>query len=263
MEYFNGLKAEAVLVPAEFITQYMASVNGDYVKVYLWLLYNGSADIEKMADQLMLSEGDIRRAIRYWQDKGVLAGRKSAAKTAEQPAKELPEEEKKPQMRAAAMEVSGNTSLRERYRGTGCTEILNRLSADVEFAELMIIVQRYLSKILNEKETQLFAYLYDGLHLPVDVIDYMVAYAVDHDRAMDGRGNVNAGYFEKLGADWAEIGIRDVKAARRRTKQFEAKTAGIAGGPSGKNAPAENSTKTPRKDYNEMVVQEFLQNMGD
>jgi len=260
MEYLSALRTEAVLVPASFINEYMAGASGDYVKVYLWLLNNGSADIEKMADQLMLSEGDIRRAIRYWQEKGVLSGRR-IQKPAEMPgnvpaAAETAKAEKMP-VRAAAMEVSGHSSLRERYRGTECTEILFRLSRDTEFAELMIIVQRYLSKILDEKETQVFAYLYDGLHLPVDVLDYLVAYAVDHDHA-------NIRYIEKLGTDWAEVGIRTVDAAKRRTKQFENPA---ANGRKNSRTPAKNaaadSNAAPRKDYNEMVVQEFLQNMGD
>jgi len=263
MEYFNSLKTEDVIVPAEFIDTFMASANGDYVKVYLWLLKNGTADIEEMAERLQLTEGDVKRAIRYWQEKSVLGKRKEApAKEAVSIVKEVSARETSAKSAAMAAPTDA-ASLRERYRGTQCTEILTRLAGDTEFRDLLIIVQKYLSKILDERETQVFAYLYDGLHLPAEVLDYLVAYAVERDHA-------NIRYIEKLGTDWAQIGIRDVKAAKRRTKQFEETARSASGKPSPgtgvtKNASAKTGAgeTSPRTDYNELVMQELLQNMGD
>lgn len=273
MEFFSSLKTEDVIVPAEFIDQFMTSANGDYVKVYLWLLKNGNADIEEMADRLMLTEGDVKRAIRYWQDKSVLGRRKesSAAKNAavSEPAVKPAAGPETPsrtagnsgakglQDKAAAMEMPGDAAqLRECYRGTRCTEILSRLAEDADFRDLLIIVQKYLLKILDERETQVFAYLYDGLKLPAEVLDYLVAYAVEHDHA-------NIRYIEKLGTDWASVGVRDVKAAKRRTKQFEEAARTASKAPAAKNGGAGSEKSAPRTDYNELVMQELLRDMGD
>lgn len=239
MKLLNQLKTEAVVVPSEFITTYMGPANGDYVKVYLWLLNNGSAEIDEIADKLDLTERDVKRALKYWQDKEVI---KTPALTAMAAAEEKP-------------------VLREKYRGVEAAEIMNRLAGDNEFSELLMIVQKYLARTLNERDTQVLAYLYDGLHLSADVLDYLVAYCVDH-------GHTGIQYMEKLGVDWSEQGIRDVKAAKRRTKQFESSGKGrkaATGKLSGKEAAAEKNEaqKAPRTDYNQLVMDELIESMGD
>lgn len=234
-------------MPAEFITTYMGPANGDYVKVYLWLLNNGNAEIEEIADKLELTERDVKRALKYWQDRRVL----DAPVLSVRPAKSA-------QSSAAAMaEPDREPSLRDKYRGAGAAQIMNRLASDDEFTELLVIVQKYLARNLNEKDTQMLAYLYDGLHLSADVLDYLVAYCVDHE-------HTTPAYMEKLGTDWAEQGIRDVKAAKRRTKQFESaqgrKSASGRAKAAGDKKAAQGELRT---DYNQLVVNELLESIGD
>lgn len=63
------------IVENDFIDHYMVSANGEYVKVYLLLLrYQNIPDqlpaIPQMADLLENTEGDILRALKYWEKKG-------------------------------------------------------------------------------------------------------------------------------------------------------------------------------------------------
>ena len=62
-------------VANEFIDTYMAAANGEYVKVYLYVLRHQGADItiELIADALNHTESDVRRALYYWKKAGVLA----------------------------------------------------------------------------------------------------------------------------------------------------------------------------------------------
>ena len=158
------LKVDVTVVANEFIDKYMPEANGDYVKVYLYMLKNRESGIgiSEAAEKLHLTEGDLR----------------------------------------------------DRYKRADGKAVLNALGSDEEFSQLLFIVQKYRSKILSEREQEVLAYLYDGLKLPCDVIDYLVAYCVQ-------TGHNNMRYIEKTGLDWANIGIRDVGAARRRTEQFE------------------------------------------
>ena len=63
-------------VAHEFIDQYMAVANGEYVKVYLFVLRHQGEDItiERIADALDHTESDVRRALAYWEKLGILAG---------------------------------------------------------------------------------------------------------------------------------------------------------------------------------------------
>lgn len=238
------LAVQAALVPAAFITDFMPEAGGDYVKVYLYLLLDESGDTERIAEDLHLSEGDVRRAIRYWMEKGVLTETEDVMK------KEAPEKEIK---KKSTKEESD--SLRERYMSTEGTEILARLSEDPTFTELLFIVQKYRSKIMDERESEVFAYLYDGLKLPADVLDYLVAYAVEHEHN-------SIRYIEKLGTDWAKIGIRDVDAAKRRTKQFEEDAKKAASGRTARSGKSPAAGSDRHTDYNELVLKELIEDLG-
>lgn len=68
----------ATFVPNEFIDHYMAKAPGEYVKVYLYLLrclYDREAcfSFTDAACRLDSSESDIRRAISFWENTGLLS----------------------------------------------------------------------------------------------------------------------------------------------------------------------------------------------
>lgn len=62
-------------VAHEFIDEYMAGANGEYVKVYLFVLRHQGEEItiERIADALNHTESDVRRALVYWEKLGILA----------------------------------------------------------------------------------------------------------------------------------------------------------------------------------------------
>ncbi len=83
-------------VADEFIDQYMAAANGEYVKVYLYLLRHQSepVSVDAIADALNHTESDVRRALAYWEKAGVLlredllspdGGEKNAGTAADRP----------------------------------------------------------------------------------------------------------------------------------------------------------------------------------
>lgn len=74
MDMRNCLEINVTVVANEFIDRYMASANGEYVKVYLYLLrHQGEKqDIGAIADALNHTEADVRRALGYWSRQGVL-----------------------------------------------------------------------------------------------------------------------------------------------------------------------------------------------
>mgnify|MGYP000192393125 CR=1 FL=1 len=60
-----------------FIDEYVPSANGDFVKVYLYLLRlltrkNSSLSISSLADTFNQTENDVMRALRYWDKSGLV-----------------------------------------------------------------------------------------------------------------------------------------------------------------------------------------------
>lgn len=230
-------QVDATLVANEFLDKYMPQANGDYVKVYLYLLRNGKdgVDIETAAESLELTEGDVRRAIKYWEKCGIVTlggdpGRKSSGSARRSPVikeeadtavntsddsetyREPARDKKSDTSDSGSIDADG--AIRNRYKRIEGRNALNRLAEDLEYKQLLFMVQRYRSKILTEQDEQVLAYLYDGLKLPADVLDYLVQYCVETKHS-------SMRYIEKTGLDWASLGIRTVNDAKRRTKQFE------------------------------------------
>ena len=57
-------------VPNDFIDSYLPRANGEYVKLYLYLLrtvsFEKEVSLEAVAEDLEYTEKDIRRALSYW-----------------------------------------------------------------------------------------------------------------------------------------------------------------------------------------------------
>ena len=66
---------EVTVVTNEFIDKYMTGANGEYVKVYLYLLRHQKELVEvgAIADALNHTEADVRRALAYWEKAGILS----------------------------------------------------------------------------------------------------------------------------------------------------------------------------------------------
>lgn len=73
----SGIATSFTTVSDIFIDQYMPKANGEFVKVYLYLLRAtgsgaGIATISEIADHFSNTEADIIRALNYWASEGIL-----------------------------------------------------------------------------------------------------------------------------------------------------------------------------------------------
>ena len=71
----NG--ASTTEIPNQFIDEYMTNANGEFVKIYLYLLRcmnspGCSFSISRTADKFDHTEKDIRRALSYWEKMNLL-----------------------------------------------------------------------------------------------------------------------------------------------------------------------------------------------
>lgn len=63
-------------IPDIFFTEYLSQSNGDYIKVYLFMVflskYNKDIKINDLSKKLSLSFNVIQEAVKYWEDLGVI-----------------------------------------------------------------------------------------------------------------------------------------------------------------------------------------------
>ncbi len=63
-------------IPDIFFTEYLSSANGDYIKVYLYMLflskYNKEIKINDLSKKLVLPLNTIQNAIKYWEEQEII-----------------------------------------------------------------------------------------------------------------------------------------------------------------------------------------------
>ena len=244
--YENRIPAGATVVSNAFIDEYMTMANGEYVKVYLYLLRHAGEEIgiSSIADAMNHTEADVKRALAYWEKAGVLG----AAKDEENGARRQEEargsqERRKAQegLEASVQEADGRSTseaaaparLDETLatmqpespeavlppQGDGL-ERMERLAADEEFSALLYAVQQYLGKTFTQIECEKFAFFYDGLHMSGELLEYLAEYCA-------GGGHANIRYIEKVALNWYKSGIRTKEEARDFTVRFSKDTSAV------------------------------------
>jgi len=83
LELKNRMSVRMTAVSNEFIDTYMAAANGEYVKVFLYLLRHEGEEItvSLIADALNHTEADVKRALAYWRNVGILEEEMAQAET--------------------------------------------------------------------------------------------------------------------------------------------------------------------------------------
>ena len=68
---------DVTILPNAFLDGYMPHANGEFVKIYLYLLRVSqdpakSVSLSQIADRMTCTENDVVRAVRYWEKTGLL-----------------------------------------------------------------------------------------------------------------------------------------------------------------------------------------------
>lgn len=205
----NRLETGVTVVSNTFIDKYMAEANGEYVKVYLYLLRHDGAVVSEgeIADALNDTEADVRRALAYWQKLGVLHREAPDGR----PVKAAEEKTRKP-----VVENRGGAAASEAVpeQRPACTQQeIDQLSSDTEFTQLIYIAQQYLKKIFTPKDCEIFAYLYGTLKMPAELLEYLVEYCAQNN-------HTSLRYIEKVALSWYEKKLLTVEEAKAYSRSF-------------------------------------------
>lgn len=237
-------QVNATLVANAFIDEYMAGASGEYVKVYLYLLRHWTAkpDAAQVAEALHYTEGDVKRAIAYWEKAGVLVSAEAAVLAQTAAAQTVPvqtaaadpealqtsagtgESAVRTPVSSAAPSPASARGLSGRAAGGGgldskpsapvhSRDQVSRLADDEDFAQLLYIAQKYMNKVFTQRECQVFAYLYGELKLSAELLEYLVAYCVQN-------GHTSIRYIETVAINWHQKGMVTLEAAKAYSAGF-------------------------------------------
>ena len=209
--------AGVTMLPDDFIDYYMPRANGDFVKIYLYLLRSVHAPsaaptISSLADVFRLTERDVDRALRYWQEAGLLDLKYKAEELDEitllPVSQKLHETQKDPVLeQPAAMEETAGSSVQ--ISSARMKELKAGDRTREEVRNILYVAHQYLGHPLSQTDMRRLLYLYDDLRMSAELIDYLVDYCVS-------RGSSSMHYIMKVGLAWHDEGITTVKDAKAR-----------------------------------------------
>ncbi len=225
-----------------FISEYVPGANGEFVKVYLYLLHlmslrSNNISISLLADTFNQTEADIMRALRYWDSLDVISlsfngpgnglsnivlrdikhtGQAANAMAdpiaAESASVNSTSSYQTETVRAAKPDIKQTEVIytAEPSKVSYSKEQLNGFLANDNFSMLMFVIEQYMGRPLSTKETNSIVYFYDGLKLSTDLIEYLFEYCVEHNKK-----SIN--YIEKVALSWASKNIHTIAEAKEET----------------------------------------------
>lgn len=221
----NKLQADATLISNDFIDHHMAQANGEFIKVYLFLLRHledpsSTLTVSKIADSLNHTEKDILRAFRYWESVGVLSLGKETEGRSSVPAPEKSSDDKvsgdkapegtikkdnPPKVTAPAKDVKNPKPAK--------AIPMDSFKAQKELKSLLFIAEQYLGKTLSKSDTDAITYFYDTLGMSADLVEYLLETCVEN-------GHKSMHYIQKVALSWADDGVETVEQARQRSMNY-------------------------------------------
>ena len=225
-----------------FISEYVPGANGEFVKVYLYLLHlmslrSNNISISLLADTFNQTEADIMRALRYWDSLDVISlsfngpgnglsnivlrdikhtGQAANAMAdpiaAESASVNSTSSYQTETVRAAKPDIKQTEVIytAEPSKVSYSKEQLNGFLANDNFSMLLFVIEQYMGRPLSTKETNSIVYFYDGLKLSTDLIEYLFEYCVEHNKK-----SIN--YIEKVAISWASKNIHTIAEAKEET----------------------------------------------
>lgn len=258
MNLHNHTAVSMTCVSNFFIDYFMPQANGDYVKVYLYLLRMTQEEhcdfsISSISDHFDFTEGDVLRALRYWekehllsisrQEDGIITDlillppyeKKTPNRTSRQVASphsepadvtmdrpisssDTKQNETGTRTNAHAAtyrEPSASQDNSKKSRKEYSMQELQQYKKDVDYDSMLMVLEGYLGHPLNIKEIQTATFIYKELQFSTDLIYHLYEYCVD-------RGKYRPEYIEHVAISWAEQNIQTPDQATNASLAYNA-----------------------------------------
>lgn len=203
-----------------FIDEYMSDANGEFVKIYLYLLRqlestDAAFSISAMADKFEHTEKDIRRALSYWERMQLLRleydGEENLTGVCFLDARSRKKQTETVSVAqvSAAERTTPVTQEKEPLAGrTYTAEDIRQFRSQECIKELLFIAERYLGRTLTATDINSILYWYDGLGFSADLIEYLIEYCVS-------KGHTSIRYIEKVALAWADSHVSNAEEAKQ------------------------------------------------
>ncbi len=214
------------LISNHFIDYYMTEANGEFVKVYLYLVRllssKSPVSVAGIADHFNLTEKDICRAIRYWVSEDVLklnydtSGNLTGItllalheKENENTLDESLSQDSISLLKFPGKKTSSAPKLPEKRPFS--YEMAEKAKQDEAFSDVIFEAETYFGKQLSANDLEILIYIHDQLGFSVDIIEYLIEYCVS-------MGKLSLRYAEGVAKNWYQSGVKTLEEAKNASE---------------------------------------------
>lgn len=194
MDYYVNSSSlmSAFPVPSSVADNYLKFTKPEHFKVLIYVMRNMAQEIEieDIVSATDLSDYDVKEALLYWADAGVLCAKNSGVDHKKKSAEK--------------------TALKQSEKPTR-NDVAKRGNEDPKIRFLLRDAQIKLGRNLKTNESNTFVWLYDDLGLDVSLILLIIQYAVAHKKA-------NIRFIESVAVEWVEKGIDNIEDADKELR---------------------------------------------
>ncbi len=190
----SGLN-ECTLLSNAFIDYYLPEAEGEYVKVYIFLLrHSNSPDLEisSICEALDLSDRKIKNALNYWSDEELIklyyTDNKLTGISFIPPAK----------------------ASKHRKSHLSSDRVRKLLREDEVSQRIKFLGESYFGRPLAPREVSMLLFFHDKLGFNEELCDYLLDYSVMH-------GAKNMNYANAVALSWHSEGIKSAEEAKAKT----------------------------------------------
>lgn len=175
----SSLYASVFVVPRDLVDKYIKMASFCAVKSLLWILnYRGGAfSVSELAKSIGSSEADVKEALDYWVNEGVLVkdGEAPAAQPLTSDSYLLKDKAEKAEKPAKKKEVE----IKEELVLPTYEQVVTRMNEDKKIEELINHVQFMLGRTTGQDMNARLVQMVDGYGLPIEIILTLIQYCVD------------------------------------------------------------------------------------
>lgn len=233
-----------------FIDYYMTEANGEFVKIYLYMVRlqeaGQSISIQDIADHFQCTQKDICRAIRYWVDRNILRleyNQKNELLGITIMSLTLPESGEEPeansgldllhqpvsakvypisQPKKVAPSTKEENPLPEiPEKKAYSPSQLRAIEQDKNMENIVYQFEMYCGHTPTPTEYNTLLYIYEQLMFPAELLEYLIEYCASLE-------HTSHRYIEKVAIDWYLRGIQTAKQAKQETAAYHALNAAIS-----------------------------------
>lgn len=201
-------------VPNSVVDEEIRLASANQLKVLLYVLRNNTSTLTEkyVGEQLNILEDDVKDAILYWIDRGVLS---SDGNIPDEEKPEISENKPKAEINKTDTEpVKKKPRLVSRPQKPDSIFVAERLNNDPELASLLQEIEAVFGRPISSGDTATVVMLHETVGLPCDVLMMLIYYC-------HSIGKDNMRYIEKMGIGWADDEITTIERAEEKIANLQ------------------------------------------